>query len=112
MQRNKSVEIDRQARWPVMKLCNFRKVIHFCRTQLLLGQPVQIDNAKSAYYSGIDKVNWLPVRWRVQYTFMIFVFSALKGLASGFILDHVILSSPNRDIQSDDSFYSYFGATV
>ena len=42
----------------------------------------------------------LPVRWRVQYKWLVLVFSALHGLAPGYIQDLVIPYSPNRNLRS------------
>ena len=47
-------------------------------------------------------LHWLPVRWRVQYKLLIVVFTALHGLAPGYIRDIITPYLPTRNLRSAD----------
>jgi len=47
-------------------------------------------------------LHWVPVHWRVQYKLLVLVFSALHGLAPGYIQDVVMPYSLNHNLWSGD----------
>ena len=48
------------------------------------------------------ELHWLPVRWRVQYKLLVLVFTALHGLAPGYIRDLITPYLPTRNLRSAD----------
>ena len=51
---------------------------------------------------GLIGRHWLPVRWRVQYKLLVLVFTALHGLAPGYIRDLTTPYLPTRNLRSTD----------
>ncbi|XP_006822713.1 uncharacterized protein LOC102806180 [Saccoglossus kowalevskii] len=48
----------------------------------------------------LQKLHWLPVRYRIDYKLMLLTFKALNGLAPNYILDLIHVYTPSRCLRS------------
>ncbi len=72
-----------------------------------------VQNATARFLTGVRKrehitpilmpLNWLPVRYRVEFKMLLFVFKSLNGLAPSYLSDLVNVNKSARCLRSSDS---------
>ncbi len=82
-----------------------------------------VQNAAAIFLTGVHKrehitpilmsLNWLPVRYRVEFKILLFVFKSLNGLAPFYLSELVNVNRSARCLRSSDSItLSYQRSTL
>lgn len=71
-----------------------------------------VQNAAARLLTGVRKyehitpvlasLHWLPVRYRINFKILLFVFKSLNGLAPSYISELILLHTPTRSLRSAD----------
>ena len=91
----RSQTVDVRPQSPAERKQN-RSYCHHCRSDIICHQRqsgIMIDSGPV-----LIKLHWLPVCWRVQYKLQVLVFSALHGLAPGYIHYNIVTHSDAHQI--------------
>ena len=100
-----------------MLLCHLVWIIvmHLGVSQASLSRLQLVQNSAARLLTGtkkrehitpvLIKLHWLPVRYRIHYKVLLYVFKALHGLAPEYISDLISLHQSNRSLRSDDQLH-------
>lgn len=114
---------------PFLSRADFEKVIHafissridYCNAlytglnQSSLNRLQLVQNAAARLLTNTSKrshitpvlrsLHWLPIRFRVEYKILLFVFKAINGLAPVYLADLVTVYQPPRTLRSSEQTY-------